>query len=285
MNNLKLAVIIPTFNRKEVTQKCVTNLLNGTISNINIIICDSGSSDGTPEAFQNIDNVSVLNVGEDSWWTAAVNAGVSVALQKHFEFVLVLNDDVDIPLNLVEKMLGKAKLNPDKIISPAQKYEGGIFLGIRYLGIFKTSSMILSSNEKMEVEVESSNGCCLLIPSDSFGTIGLFDESHCPHLYGDTEFQIRAWNYGLGTMAFSDIVICQHANTDYFGRLQFKGLLTHKGSPLHFRAYLIFGRTLFRSMYRFAFFGAVHHRLYFRSLIKALYILLRQSLSNKRTKN
>jgi GT2 family glycosyltransferase len=281
MKQIKIAVVIPTFNRKDITEKCVANLLKGTFSNIKIIICDSDSSDGTQEALQNIDNVSVINVGEDSWWSAAVNEGVSVALTDGCEYILVLNDDIDIPNSLIKQLLDKAIQNPGKIITPAQKNKQGIFLGIKYNGIFKSPSISWCNEEHEQVNVGSSNGCCLLIQSDVFRKVGLFDDKCCPHLYGDTEFQLRSFNSGVSTMAFSDILITQQEGTDYCRRLRFGNLLTYKGSPVHLAAYLAFGRSLFNGWFGFIFLGARHHYTYIRSLIKTMYIIFYLVINKK----
>ena len=276
INQKKLAVIVPSFNRKEVTKNCVTNLLDGAYLNVPVIICDSGSTDGTREAFVGQPNVSVINVGGDCWWTGAVNKGIEVILMNGYEFALLINDDIDIPPKLIESLLEKARLNPNKIISPAQKTSQGIFLGVNYAGIFKSPITTWVSENNNQVDVESSNGCCLLIPAAIFHKIGMLDEKRCPHLYGDTEFQIRAWNHGVGTIVFPDIVINQHQNTNYFRRVQLRNLLTYKGSPAPFYAYLTFGRSLFQGWLRFIFLGMYHHYMYFRSLMKTLHSLATQ---------
>lgn len=273
MNKNKLAVVIPSFNRREVTENSVANLLSGTYSNVPIIICDSNSTDGTRDSFINQPSVSVINVGDHCWWTGAVNKGIEFVLKEGYEFVLLMNDDIDIDAHLIENLLDKARLNPGKIISPAQKTAQGLFLGINYVGVFKTPIISWVSDKGVQVDVQSSNGCCLLIPAIIFRKVGMFDEKRCPHLYGDTEFQVRAWNHGFSTITFPDIIINQHQNTNYFLKIKLYNLLTYKGSPVHFCAYFAFGLSLFQGWFRFIFFGVFHHLMYFRSLIKTLYVL------------
>ena len=193
----RLAIIIPTFNRRNITQACVSSLSLNSNLRKKIFICDSNSTDGTRETFINNPDISVINVGDDCWWTGAVNRGIEVALREGFEFALVMNDDIDVPTHLIDSMLEKARQNPGKIISPAQRTKQGVFLGMNYSGIFKSPAIVWAGDRNEQVNVESSNGCCLLIPMETFHKIGLFDEKHCPHLYGDTEFQVRAWKSGL----------------------------------------------------------------------------------------
>ena len=75
----RVAIIIPTYNRKKTTERCVNSLINGTYKNIKIILCDSDSIDGTGSIFENRNIHCSINVGSDSWWTAAINQGVTIA--------------------------------------------------------------------------------------------------------------------------------------------------------------------------------------------------------------
>ena len=268
----KILVLIPTFNRVAITQQCIESLRTGTNIAYNLIICDSGSTDGTREAFSSEKNTIILNVGTKSWWTAAVNRGVEYALKHNeYDYVLVLNDDIDIPLTLIEQLLNASKIYPKKIISPAQKSANGFFLGMTYSNLLKNFKVIFADNAKYPIEVQSTNGCCLLIPVDVFKTIGLFDEINCPQLAADVEFQIRAGRAGFPTIACPDIVITQHVNTNYHRKLKLETLLTYEGSPVHLAAYLTHGRTLFNGSLRFAIFGIRYHYRYAHSLLKAIF--------------
>jgi GT2 family glycosyltransferase len=271
MNN-KLAIIIPTYNRRAVTEDCVSRLIKGTYSDIHIIICDSDSSDGTQNAFADFHNVTTLNVGATSWWAAAVNRGIEYALQMDaYESILVLNDDIDIPLTLIEQLFFFEREYPNKIISPAQKSSTGLFLGMNYSKWIKKSQIIYAEGVTNSIEVESTNGCCLLIPVVVFKTVGLFDELNCPHLAADVEFQIRAGRLGYKTIACPDIIIAQHKSTDYYKKaLSLRTLFSSKGSPVHLAAYLKYGETLFNGRIKFLMLGLPYHYRYIKTLVKMI---------------
>ncbi len=275
----RVAVVIPTLNRKEVTKNCINNLLSNTVQPAKIIICDSGSTDGTREEISKIPNITLLNVGSEAWWSAAVNRGVELILREdNFDFVLVINDDINFQNNLIEQLLKKSSENPGKIISPAQTNIRGTFLGIKFLGKGREHYKIWVTKPNESLDVESTNGCCLLIPVQTFKIIGLFNEKNCPHLFGDTEFQLRAYNKGIATHAVADIVIGQQADTEYFRRQKLFKLLTFPASPVHLRSYLAYGKALFHgSFLAFFFFGFKHHRAYFFSFLKTIYIVTKQN--------
>jgi len=125
------------------------------------------------------------------------------------------------------------------------------------------------------MEVETSNGCCLLIPNHIFRRVGIFDELNCPHLAGDLEFQLRARRMGFITMSFPDIVIHQHDGTDYFGKLSLRDIYTHKGSPLLISTHMAFGKQLFGSTAKYMLLGIYYHIGFIRTSIKAISIALR----------
>ena len=271
----QVAVIIPTYNRRAVTLKCIANILNGTFTDITIVVCDSDSSDGTQVAVNAIKDIVLLDVGKDSWWTAAVNFGINWALQSNYKYVLVINDDIDVPSTLIEKLLADAVITKNKIISPAQISDDGIFLGMTYSRYLKIAQPVSNITNNKLIDVDSTNGCCLFIPSIIFQHVGVFDSKNCPHLAGDIEFQIRAKRHGFSTVVSPSVIIRQHARTDYYKDLTFRKLLSSKGSPAYFNAYIQLGRTLFDGSIKFSLFGIHYHYRYLRGFIKALLVSMK----------
>ena len=280
--NKKIAIIIPTYNRKNLTEKCVKTLLNSTNKDIKIFICDSNSIDGTEKIFLNNKDIIFLNVGSDSWWTASVNFGIQNAINYNFDYILIMNDDIDFDEDLIEKLLEKSLLFPNSIISPSQQSKFGNFLGMEYNGLFKLPKAIYSKeNLNTNMIVATTNGCCLMIPISVFLNKIYFDFEMCPHLSGDTEFQIRANYAGYPTISFSDIQIRQGATTNYFSKVKINNFLTFKGSPVLFTSYWKFGQSLFQGNVRFLLFGIIYHYRYFKSICRGVF----EILSNKNHKN
>ena len=267
-----LAIIIPTYNRRKVTVACVSSLLSNNYPKNKIFICDSDSKDGTREAVAVYPDVIVINVGDEVWWSGAVNRGIELAMKGNFDCVLLINDDITIPKNIISQLFGKSRRYPNKIISPAQIDKSGIYLGTKYSGKFRKVNRINKGLNAEPTDVDSSNGCCLLIPMETFRIAGLFDEKHCPHIIADVEFQLRARDYGYSTIAVPDVIIEQHPNTDYDSKMRLRSLLTGKGSPHHLISFLTFGRRLYGSWFRFVIFGAISQYIYFRSLLRGIYV-------------
>lgn len=59
MQGKLISVVIPTYNRKEKLLKCLESVLAQTYKNIEVIVVDDGSQDGTEELFKNISDSRV----------------------------------------------------------------------------------------------------------------------------------------------------------------------------------------------------------------------------------
>jgi GT2 family glycosyltransferase len=268
---MELAVVIPTFNRLAVTKQCIDSLRANKSRNDLIIICDSSSTDGTQSIQSCYDYLMFIDVGPGAWWSSAVNAGVQRAISLGCEFVLILNDDLNFNDDLVDSILATSKNNPDSIISASQEVNSKIFVGSFYSGMFKKTQHIfqdLALTKKSSLEVETTNGSCLLIPSELFKKIGYFDEVQCPHLYGDTQFQLRALRAGIKTICDLTTRVVQQPNTNYIKRLSLSSMFVAPGSPLKISAYWAFCNALFGSKVGAFFLGAWHHYYFLKQMLK-----------------
>ena len=272
---LNVAVVVPTFNRKDITLQFIRGMNSQSIP-LKIIVCDSESSDGTLDFVRMEPNVIAVHAGANAWWSSAVNRGIEVALQQNVDIFIVMNDDVEFDSCLIPAMIAVHRNHPDSIISPIQWTESGSFAGTVYDGWFLRVRHLATASKNQIVE--TSNGCCLLIPRAALVAVGGFDEENCPHLYGDTEFQIRARRAGFPTRVCTDAAIRQKASTDYFVRLRLSTLFSFQGSPLNWRAYNSFGRSLFGSSWSFAIRGLSFHFKFIKVLGRILIFLAKKSI-------
>jgi len=272
---MELAVVIPTFNRFAVTKQCIDSLRANKSRNDLILICDSSSTDGTQSIQSFYENLMFIDVGPSAWWSAAVNVGVQRAIFMGYKAVLVLNDDLHFNVDLVDSILLASKNYPDSIISASQETNSKIFLGSTYSGVFKKTRHIyrnLDLIKKPILEVDTTNGSCLLIPGEVFKKIGYFDEVQCPHLYGDTQFQLRALRAGIKTICDLTTRVVQQPNTNYIKRLSLSSMFVAPGSPLKISAYWAFCNALFGSKVRAFFLGAWHHYYFLKQTVKVCII-------------
>ena len=95
-NNIIISIIIPTYNRYNITKKLITQFINLSDERIEIIVIDDGSTDNTPKLkeefkFKNFNYFKIKN----SERGFARNYGVSKSSGKYINFF----DSDDEPLN------------------------------------------------------------------------------------------------------------------------------------------------------------------------------------------
>lgn len=117
---MKIAAIIPTFNRKEYLKILLSQLQNQNREDftIEIIVVVDGSNDGTYEMLNNyFPEVHIVKGTGDWWYTKSMNEGFKYAEKFKPDYVLILNDDVEIGENYIQQLLnGINKLEKNSII-------------------------------------------------------------------------------------------------------------------------------------------------------------------------
>jgi GT2 family glycosyltransferase len=94
-------VVIPVFNRYELTARCLSLLREQTVPH-RVIVVDDGSSDGTPARLgADWPEVSVLSLEGNKGFSKACNRGVSAG---NGEIVVLLNNDVECPADFLERL-------------------------------------------------------------------------------------------------------------------------------------------------------------------------------------
>lgn len=89
-------VIIPVHNRQEMTLTCLDHLKSEqNWDQLNVVVVDDGSTDGTGEAIEaSYPSVHLLHGDGDLWWGGAMSKGMRYALERDARVVIWLNDDV-----------------------------------------------------------------------------------------------------------------------------------------------------------------------------------------------
>ena len=121
-NQLPLVSIITVvYNGEKYLQQTIESVINQTYKNIEYIIIDGGSTDGTLDIIKKYeDHISYWISESDKGLYDAMNKGISIAKG---ELIGMINSDDWYEVNTVQIMLDAYKKNPEKSIFHADRYD------------------------------------------------------------------------------------------------------------------------------------------------------------------
>jgi GT2 family glycosyltransferase len=223
---MRIAIIITTFNRKELLRIILSQLLLQIGENDRIIVIDDGSSDGTNEMLnKEFPTISIVT-GTGKWWyTRSVNEGFKFASRFQPDYFLTFNDDVEIYYNYIEKIkeaaaiagknciINSVAINkdcPPKItFSGVKKFIRWNGRYVRYMHPF-TEVNLKNLTGIYSTEIVSGRG--LLIPSNIVTELNFFDERF-PQYGSDDDFGLRALKKGYKMFICYDSRIIENTKT------------------------------------------------------------------------
>ncbi len=198
MKDKSIFIVIPVHNRKELTRNCLLSLYKQTYRDFEIVICDDGSTDGTSEMIKKqFPEVVLLGGNGNLYWSGAYNKCLSFVFEKADEkdYILSLNNDVEVDENYLFELCKAAKDNPDKLIKSAaydkENRDKIIMSGYNINPITMRQYPIKSISPDTEyAHVNSVCGRGLLIPVKIAKRAGFADEQHFLQM-GDHDLSFR----------------------------------------------------------------------------------------------
>jgi GT2 family glycosyltransferase len=200
--------VVLTWNGKTLTLDCLQSLGALDYENIEIILVDNNSTDGTLEAVREAygDSVTVIANDENVGFSRGNNIGIRYALDAGADCVLLLNNDTFVDSQLVSNLVEVLFASPETgIVGPKIYYAsppdqiwfagGEVFLSrgtARHTGIRKRDT---GQYEEMR-DVDYVSGCALMAKRAVFEKIGMLDASYRAY-FEDADFCMRAQRSGF----------------------------------------------------------------------------------------
>lgn len=204
MTKNKVSILVPVYNRIEITKKGLTYLFD-SIYRYNrddvifeIIVIDDGSTDGTSEWIKfNYPQTIILQGDGNQWWSGCINIGAKYAKENGATHLLLWNDDV-IPDKHYFSNLNQLLEEKQRIVygSTVIDINSGDywFRGCHYSYAFGFTKHIRRLPSKWSVNCLTGMGTCL--PIQLLDEIGYWDNANFPQYYGDVDFTLRAFEAG-----------------------------------------------------------------------------------------
>lgn len=199
---VRVSIVIPVFNKVELTLPCLLSLTETTDEqSYEVIVVDNASTDGTPELLASLEgDVTILRNETNLGFGEACNQGAAVA---RGEYVLFLNNDTVLLPGWLPPLV--AALNEDprlaavqpRLIYPDGRLNdaGGLMFANGEAWVYGKRATDPQAPQYSTRRVpDYASGACLLVRRTAFEQVNGFDSRYAPAYYEDTDlsFALRA---------------------------------------------------------------------------------------------
>ena len=224
---VKVSIIIVNWNRKKDTLECLSALAKSTLSGIEaqIIVIDNASTDGSVEAIKAFDiknfDLKLIKNQRNLGFAKPNNQGILAAQVWGADFILLVNNDLLVSPDLIEKLVSTAKQYPRAgAISPKIYFSKGFEFHkdrykkteagkvIWYAGGDIDWDNVIGSNHGVDdvdegqyektIETDFATGACMFLRTEVLKQAGLFDERYFMYLEdGDISLRLKKKGWGV----------------------------------------------------------------------------------------
>ena len=104
----KVSVIVPNWNGKNYLEKCLLSLKGQTFEDLDVIVIDNGSSDGSIPFLRRIfPEIRLRAFRHNTGFCHAVNTGIRMSRS---DYVILLNNDTEADPSMVEELVNARKV-------------------------------------------------------------------------------------------------------------------------------------------------------------------------------
>jgi len=199
MNAPPVYVVMLTWNRVDDTLACIASLVQSSYQPIRIIVCDNGSTDGTPQVLRtSYPLIQIIELGHNHGFAAGANVGLRQALADGADQILLINNDTIVAASMVAHLVAAAA--PDVGIVAPMIYFADAPNIIWSIGGLRSPWTLEQAGDWRGrcdrgawpdiVARDFVTGCAMLLSATALRTVGLFDERFFMY-YEDSDLCVR----------------------------------------------------------------------------------------------
>lgn len=209
----KIGVALAVHNSCALTYRCLEALFRSNYDNLDVVVVDDGSQDGTGEILQqNYPSVKVLRGDGNLWWAGGTNRAIKACLHAGCDYVLLLNPDVFVEPETITCLLTVSQEYGDAIAAALVVQDNNPNLvwwaGSRWgpikpwFPVWTSQYLYRAGTPRSALPQEpyftsEAHGRGVMIPLCIFEKIGLYDEHCLPHYGADSDFSHRVRQAGF----------------------------------------------------------------------------------------
>lgn len=207
MKSPKVAISVATYNQGKLLIECLNSLKKTKYPNYKVFfVDDTGRNIG--ERIKKQFDIELITTKGKSGQVGVWNAGIKRALKWNFDYILLIDDDIEFPeKNWLDRLIK---------IGESDKKIGIIGGGLVYAdkspqhfgGYIKGWRITKEIKERKEpFEVDHIMGCFMLIKREVIEKIGLIDEIYNPYLLEETDYCLKAKKNGFKILSVNAVKI------------------------------------------------------------------------------
>lgn len=195
---MRCDIVIPVWNLKKHTKRCVESLVRNTEHPFRLIMVDNGSERPTKEYLEvlkkdtRLNNYTLIRNEQNLGYTKATNQGMRVS---DSAYVCLLNNDTVLTKGWLGEMVKVAESSGEiGIVNPSSNN-----LGIYkpwYLFLDRYATDLMRKHSGQYIEMATAVGFCFLIKREVIKKIGILSDQYGDGNFEDTEYAIRAGRNG-----------------------------------------------------------------------------------------
>lgn len=227
-----VSIIILTTNALSMTKEQLLDIAKLDVKGIKAecLVVDNGSKDGTEEAIKGykLPNMKYkfIQSGANLGFAGGNNVGIKDALKRGFDYIILMNNDLILPKDIVKKLVQFMESRPEVGVASPKMYfaKGYEFHKDRYSEaqkgkVFWYAGGAIDRNnvytfhrgvdevdsgqyDKIE-ETDVANGACVIVRRDVFENVGLLDASFFLY-WEDADFSERAKRAGYKVIYYPE---------------------------------------------------------------------------------
>jgi GT2 family glycosyltransferase len=224
----KIFILVLNWNGKKDTCECLKSIREIDYPNYEVVVMDNGSHDDSVKTFiENFPEVTVIENKANLGFAEGNNRGISYALAKNADFILLLNNDAIVDPHILKSFVEAIEKNSNAGVFGAKIYylneprkiwfAGGVWLPnigqTDHEGMGQTDDG--QTWEKVK-KIDYACGCALFIKAEVIKKIGMLEQKFFL-TWEETDFSYRARRAGFDCLFVPTALVWHKVSASFNG--------------------------------------------------------------------
>jgi len=250
----RVAAVVLNYNGLEVTRRAVASLRAMTYGNFELVVLDNGSTDGSFDALaREFQDLRQERIEENRGASAGYAHGMRWAVEREFDYVLLLNNDIEVEPAMLTELVRLAETRSEiGCVGPKSYFyadrrrlwsAGGLLRYRESITQERGHGEIDRGQFDRDEEVPYVNGCAILVKRSAIAAAGLWDPVY--HIcVDDADFCTRLKRAGMLCYYAHRAVLYHRVAYTTGGRTASRNFAYGRSSAIYARRYASAGQRL-----------------------------------------